>query len=73
MYSYLHNDCQSGSACPHVPVTCRWASPSFLLAGFTRCRSKNLETVKLRERSISVQPIGEKVKSLKYVKLRVDT
>ena len=35
--------------------------------------SKNLETVKLRQRSISAQPIREKAKSLKHVKLRVDT
>ena len=43
------------------------------LAGFTRYHSKNWETVKWRQRSISVQPITEKVKSLKHVKLRVDT
>ena len=59
--------------CRHVPVTCRWGSLSFLLAGFTRCHSKNWGTVKLRQRSISIQPIREKVKSLKHVKLRVDT
>ena len=29
--------------------------------------------VKLRQRSISVQPMREEVKSLKHVKLRVDT
>ena len=45
----------------------------FLLAGFTRGHSKNWETVKLRQNSISVQPMREKVKSLKHVKLRVDT
>ena len=33
---------------------------------------ENLKTVELRQRSISVQPIREKVKSLKHVKLRVD-
>ena len=48
-------------------------SPSFLLAGFTRGHSKNWRTVKLRQRSISVQPMREKVKPLKRVKLRVDT
>ena len=48
--------------CRHVPVTYRWGSPSFLLAGFTGGHSKNWGTVKLRQRSISVQPIGEKLK-----------
>ena len=33
--------------------------------------SKNWETVKLRPGSISVQPMREKMKSLKHVKLRV--
>ena len=77
IYSYFHNGCQSGSACPmtrrHVPVTCRWGSPSFLLAEFTQGHSKNWKTVKLRQRSIGVQPVREKMKSLKHVKLRVDT
>ena len=50
-----------------------WGSPSFLLAGFTQGHSKNWKTVKLRQHSISVQPMREKVKSLKHVKLRVDT
>ena len=31
------------------------------------------ETVKLRQHSIRVQPIIERVRSLKHVKLRVDT
>ena len=34
---------------------------------------EKLGTVKLRQRSISVQPIREKVKSLKHVTLRLDT
>ena len=59
--------------CRHVPVTCRWGSPSLLLGGFTRGHSKNWGTVKLRQRSISVQPRRENVKPLKHVKLRVDT
>ena len=45
-----------------------------VFVGFTRCHSKNWETVKLRQYfSISVQPIREKLKSLKHVELRVDT
>ena len=59
--------------CRHVPVTCRWGSPSFLLVGFILGHSKNWETVKLRQRLIRVQPMREKVKSPKHVKLRVDT
>ena len=34
---------------------------------------EKLGTVKLRQRSVSVQPMREKVKPLKHVKLRVDT
>ena len=34
--------------CQHVPVTCRWGSPSFPFAEFTRRHSKNWETVKLQ-------------------------
>ena len=34
---------------------------------------EKLETVKFRQGSISVQPMRQKVKSLKHVKLRVDT
>ena len=45
-------------------------TPSFLLAGFTQCHLKNWEMVKLRQRSINVQPIREKVK---HVKLHVNT
>ena len=45
---------------------------SFLLSGFILAHSKNWGTVKLRQRSISVQPIREKVNSLKHVKLLVD-
>ena len=48
-------------------------SPSFLLVGFTWGHSRNWETVELPQRSISVQPVRKKVKSLKHVKLRVDT
>ena len=59
--------------CRHVLVTCRWKSPSFLLAEFIRGHSTNWETVNLHQCSISVQPMREKVKSLKHVKLRVDT
>ena len=59
--------------CRHVPVTCRWGSPSFLLAEFCCCRSKNRATVRLRQRSTNVQPMRRKVISLKQVKLRVDT
>ena len=49
------------------------AVASFLLAGFTQCHSKNWGTVKLRQRTNSVQPIRKTVKSPKHVKLRVDT
>ena len=56
----------------YVPVSVSIGSPSFLLAGFAWGHSKNWETVKLRPRSISVQLMRE-VKSLKHVKLRVDT
>ena len=48
-----------------------WGSPFFLLDECTRRHSKNWKTVKLRQRSIS--SIREKAKSLKHVKLRVDT
>ena len=50
-----------------------WMGITVPLAGFTQCHSKNWETVKLRQRSISIQPIREQLKSLKHVKLRVDT
>ena len=49
------------------------ASLSFLLAGFTGGHSKNWETVKLRQHSISVRPMREKLTSLKHMKLHVDT
>ena len=57
----------------HVPVTCQWESPSFLLAGFSCSHSKNREMVELRQCSISIQPIRERVISLKHSKLRVET
>ena len=48
-------------------------SPSFLLGEFCCCRSKNRVTVKLRQRSTSVQPMRKKAISFKHVQLRVDT
>ena len=37
-----------------VPVTCRWGSPSFPLAEFCCCPSKNRGTVRLRQRSTNL-------------------
>ena len=59
--------------CRHVPVMCRKRSPSLSIGWIYSGHSKNWETVKLHQRSISVRPMREKVKSLKHVKLRVDT
>ena len=59
--------------CRHVPVTCRWGSPFFLLAEFCPCSSKDRATVRFRQRSTNVQPVRKKVISLKHVKLPVET
>ena len=40
--------------CQHVLVTCRWGSPSFLLAEFWCCHSKNQEAVRLSRCSTNV-------------------
>ena len=72
-YSYFHNGCQSGVLVHEVSVKYLRGLPSFLLAEFTQGHSKNWKTVKFCQRSISVQPTREKVKSLKQVKLGVDT
>ena len=47
-------------------------SPSFPLAEFCCCRSKNRGMVRLRQRSTNLEPM-RKVISLKHVKLRVHT
>ena len=64
---------------PYTAIFIMVVSPAMLvhdvsvLDRFARSHSKNWETVKLRQRSNSVQPMREKVKSLKHVKLCVDT
>ena len=72
IHNYFHIGIKFGSA-SHVLVTCRWGSPSFLLAEFCGCRLKNRAKVRLRQRSANVHPMRKKVISLKHVKLRVDT
>ena len=57
LYGFFHIGCQFGSASPWRVGTCRWESPSFLLAEFWCCRSKNRETVRLRQRLTNVQPM----------------
>ena len=49
-----------------VPVTCRWGSPSFLLAEFCCCRWKNRITDCLNVRP-TAEPMRKKVISLKHL------
>ena len=47
------------------------ASPSFLLAEFCCCRSKNEATVRWRQHSTNVQPVRKMVISLKHVQSQI--
>ena len=53
--------------CQHMLVMCQWGSPFLLLAEFCCSHSKNRAMVWLQQHSTSVQPMGKKMISLKYV------